>query len=573
MPPPRPPGSKRPRNKYSRVICLGCRERRIRCELPSDTEIPNPGELRTVETPCYRCQRLGVPCVIRQTVLGRPGRDSRAATTAGSPNTWTSDVVSRIIIDLESPAVAQDESPDVENEIWPVNRHSAAWMGSDVETSRPPEIGCLAKWTSNTLLIHKPQSAETVLILRAADTLRRECVEDEWFRHLGAHIGHTQALDLSIKAMVAACAYSRGVPKLTSADCYQALSRALKAVQANLQLPDGDSSDDILASTALLAPFEGVIKKNGIPTRVHVDGLAAILAARPASSRITQLARDIVDFYACETAVVACIQDTISPFECIPPAYFANDRAGCTGSDQAQLKALGKEIFIRMPRLVKLARLLRRSTLSQQELLANTLRLLEVLLGLQDPQAEGRLLRNVGIKHENKDASSPFTQSLQFASVQDYEALAYYWQGRLSLLRLKLRLHSLAMSNPAGTASTDDRKVYAHPYFGLNTAEMLRLAKMILMCSEYASALRLRKQNRLSAHAAVVVWGVKKDLPAAVDSLSEHQGNDPTCDLLLRRANRGLGAGPGLTSEDLDTAAEIFVGGPRKGRFAELFGL
>jgi hypothetical protein len=57
---------------------------------------------------------------------------------------------------------------------------------------------------------------------------------------------------------------------------------------------------------------------------------------------------------------------------------------------------------------------------------------------LQDSQAEGRLLRNIKVHpSSDPDATSLLRQSLHFASVKDFEALAYYWQSRLSLLRLE----------------------------------------------------------------------------------------------------------------------------------------
>ena len=64
---------KRTRGAYSRRICLECHERRIKCELPDDVAVPDPGELRTASSPCYRCKKLGVPCVVRRTRLGRSG--------------------------------------------------------------------------------------------------------------------------------------------------------------------------------------------------------------------------------------------------------------------------------------------------------------------------------------------------------------------------------------------------------------------------------------------------------------------------------------------------------------------
>ncbi|KAF2118116.1 hypothetical protein BDV96DRAFT_569267 [Lophiotrema nucula] len=571
---PRPGGSKRPRGTYSRLICLGCRERRIRCELPSEVEIPEPGELRTVQTPCYRCKRLGVPCIVRQTILGRPGPESSSTTAAGFRPVRTGDIISRIIIELPSRTVARTQPTTVQDGAQLVNSSVIPRTRLRSSNDLPPSQGDPARWNGDALLIHTPQSTETVIIIRAIDTLRREKVEEEWFRHLPAHVGHTQALDLSIKALVAACAYARGVPKLTSGDCYQALALALNAVQANIKQSHGELNDDILASTALLAPFEGVIKKHGIPTRLHVEGLAAILAARPATYPVTQLAREIFDFHACDSAILACIQGIPSPFESVARAYFANNRIGYSDSDRAQLKALGSELFIRIPRLVGLVRSLRLQPSPQNQLLLDALRLSKSLLRLQDSQAEGRLLRNIEVHpSSDPDAISLLRQRLHFASVDDFEALAYYWQNRLSLLRLEQRLHDLSVSSDVQADNIDEPGVSFRPSFGPRANEMFRLVKNILMCAEYAATVPLRKHDRLFAHAMVVVWGVTMDVPVALSHTLDGEGTGPLSELLLRRVNIILAAKPDLTVEDMDTAADIFVGGQLKGRFVELYGL
>jgi hypothetical protein len=92
--------SKRTRGAYSRLICLGCHERRIKCELPDDVVVPDLGELRTIANPCYRCKKLGVDCVVRRTRLGRPGLGDAATTSlaAGIPDEMRS--VSSYAIDL-----------------------------------------------------------------------------------------------------------------------------------------------------------------------------------------------------------------------------------------------------------------------------------------------------------------------------------------------------------------------------------------------------------------------------------------------------------------------------------------
>lgn len=97
-----PASSKRQRGAYSRLICLGCRGRRIKCELPDDVVVPDAEELRTVADPCYRCKKLGVPCVVRRTKLGRPGPvdGSTASTTLpaliqGNARSITSSAIAR----------------------------------------------------------------------------------------------------------------------------------------------------------------------------------------------------------------------------------------------------------------------------------------------------------------------------------------------------------------------------------------------------------------------------------------------------------------------------------------------
>lgn len=487
----------------------------------------------------------------------------------------TSDIVSRIIIELSLPSrtVARSQPLTVQDETQRVNGSVVPWTTLRSSTDLPPSQGDPARWNADTLLIHTPQSMETVLIIRAVDTLRYERVEEEWFRHLPAHVGHTRALDLSIKAIVAACAYARGVPKLTSGDCYQALALALDAMRADFKQLHGKPDDNLLASTALLAPFEGVVKKNGIPTRLHVEGLAAILAARPATYPVTQLARDLLDFFICEYGIMACIQGTPSPFESIAREYFANNRTGYSDSDQVRLKGLGNELFTRIPRLVGLVRSLRLQPSPRNQLLLDALRLSKSLLGLQDPQAEGRLLRNIKVHpSSDPDANSPLRQSLHFASVKDFEALACYWQSRLSLLRLEWRLYDLSASSDAQADSNKDPEVCLRPSFRPRVNEMFQLVKNVLMSLEYAGTLQLRKQIRLFAHAMVVVWGAKMDMPVALGHDQEGERTGPLSDLLLRRVNKALGAKPDLTVEDIHTAADLFVGGQLKGRFAELYG-
>ncbi|KAI6801408.1 hypothetical protein KC361_g1755 [Hortaea werneckii] len=431
--------------------------------------------------------------------------------------------------------------------------------------------GHCQRWGGDIAHYHVPQSSERVLIIRALDTLRRECVEDEWFRHLPAYVGHSPALDLSIKALVAACAYSRGTPHLTSNDCYEALALALRAVQTSIQQSQKQPDDMLLASTALLAPFEGVVRKNGVPTKLHVDGLAAILLARSSAYPVTQLARDIVDFNACESSIMACILNRPSPFESMSPAYFANDNIGSAGSDRAQLKALGTELFIRLPRLLMLVRSFRLDGFSEGQPLADALHLSNSLLALQDQQAEQRLLQQIEVQSSQSLKPNCLPQShLHFASVQDYEALAYYWQSRLCLLKVRSRLQDNLSSRRIQTNYEMDPSMILQSCPQSYQKEISRLAKNLLMCSKYTETLQLRKQIRLSAHAAVIVWGVMDENSFPWIYKSEVEKSSVLA-MLLRRVNMALEANPDLSAEDMNLAADMFAGGEAQGRFVELF--
>ncbi|OTA38356.1 hypothetical protein BTJ68_01760 [Hortaea werneckii EXF-2000] len=564
-----PAGRRRPREKYSRLICLGCRERRIRCELPSEIEPLDPDELRTIDTPCYRCKRLGLPCVVRRTVLGRPSPGRNSTPAAVCRPKGAEDTVSRIIIDMQVPACgnAYHEVASVYEQMPNAEDLVVARRFKENQLQRSH----CQRWSGNLVHYHVPQSNERVLIIRALETLRRECVEDEWFRHLPAYVGHSPALDLSIKALVAACAYSRGTPHLTSKDCYQALALALQAVQTSIQQSQRKLDDILLASTALLAPFEGVVRKNGVPTKLHVDGLAAILLARSSTYPVTQLARDIVEFNACESSIMACILNRPSPFESVLPAYFANDNIGCAGSDQARLKAVGTELFVHLPRLLTLVRSVSLNGVSGGELPADAFHLYNSLLALQDQQAEQRLLQQIEVQSSPcSKTDSPQQSHLRFASVQDYEALAYYWQGRLNLLRVGQRLHdtSSACQIQTGRKRKPSRSLQSCPHSHQN--EISRLAKNLLRCSKYTETLRLRKQIRLSAHAAAIVWGVIREDSSPCIYKSEIEKSSVLA-MLLGRVNIALGAHPDLSSEDMNLAADAFAGGEPRGKFVELF--
>ena len=569
--------SRRQRDKYSRLICLGCSERRIRCELPSSVDgIENIvlGEVRITQTGCYRCKRLRIPCVVRKTILGRPGRNDTGRGQASSDRANVSrsqpgGLFLPIAAGIPSSTLVCTQLAPAQT--LTISEDESVHLVSDALEGLPPDRRDSIPLEQGSSLTRVPQSAETVLIARAIDTLRCQHVEDEWYRHLVAHIGHAHTLDLSIVAMVAACAYSRRVPSVTLEHCYTSLSQAINGLHADIERSQQEPNDHLLASAALLAPFEGIIAHHGIPTRRHVRGLAAIIAARPVTYSVTRLARDILDYYAYESAVISYVHDTPSDFESVDQAYVATSSLACR-SDRDRLKALNNDLFIRMPRLAKLVRTLHLQSPPQRQLLCKALRLSEKLLGVPNHQAGGRLLQTIDVR-PSRDPASPTLQSLHFSCVQDFEALVGYWYSGLTLLRLVRRLKDLITCKGADREDTDPTRPVGQSALVASHHEMTRLAKNILMCSEYAATLTLRRHTHLFVHAMLTVWGVTKAILTGPEIADNGGSPGVSSELLLCRLNEAFSVKPGLRVEDLDDAADLFAGAQPSGRFAKLYGL
>jgi hypothetical protein len=65
---------KRARGSYSKLICLRCRERRIKCQLANDGSIEPSSEPQPASKACQRCKTHGYGCIVRKTTLGRPNQ-------------------------------------------------------------------------------------------------------------------------------------------------------------------------------------------------------------------------------------------------------------------------------------------------------------------------------------------------------------------------------------------------------------------------------------------------------------------------------------------------------------------
>ncbi|BCR98436.1 Zn(II)2Cys6 transcription factor domain-containing protein [Aspergillus luchuensis] len=84
---------RRPRGKYARLICRGCRARKIKCVLACP--LASLGPLGTPQPPatcCERCRNLDLECIVESNPLGRPAtkRANRGNVASNSPPPDTS---------------------------------------------------------------------------------------------------------------------------------------------------------------------------------------------------------------------------------------------------------------------------------------------------------------------------------------------------------------------------------------------------------------------------------------------------------------------------------------------------
>ena len=66
--------TRQPRGSYAKLICLNCRARKIKCNLPTDVQIEPSQYPQPPESACTRCQQQDLDCIVDKTVLGRPAQ-------------------------------------------------------------------------------------------------------------------------------------------------------------------------------------------------------------------------------------------------------------------------------------------------------------------------------------------------------------------------------------------------------------------------------------------------------------------------------------------------------------------
>ena len=223
-----------------------------------------------------------------------------------------------------------------------------------------------------------------------------------------------------------------------------------------------------------------------------------------------------------------------------------------------RLRKVSYQLFIRLPRLIALVRILRDRT--DMDYLCHVLALTEQLSALKDADSENQLLHAVNFTKTRHPADACIIPvSFRFNRPADFRTMVYYWQTSVLLQRLCCKLHYMFPDQ----ADIDPEAA---------KADTVRMSSNLLMSWEYAygysafGAVGSGAGANAFGIAMIALWGCLAD----VDTF-RGQSSAMTRAWVLYRFQDLLRGAVKLSAEDMDEMAELFVGGPVSGVIPRLF--
>ncbi|KAK0894431.1 hypothetical protein LTR02_012313 [Friedmanniomyces endolithicus] len=411
-------------------------------------------------------------------------------------------------------------------------------------------------------MIHNPTSPESQLSIELIDTVHFSRAADAWYRELPVRVGYDSVMDKTCRALVLAAKNIRGTPGVTTEMCYRALGVALSAIRTAVSRTNGPASDSLMVASAILVGVDIMMSSRMAPHALHLEGVATVVKHNAHTSALSHMGRQIADWMYSELVLLACVRGVACGLEDVALRHYLSvDHA--IDQSKMRLQACGNRLFVGLPRLAMLLRSIREkgdASAAVGEILSS-LSLATELLQLYDSNAENDLLHKVHVRKTQRPEDTAVSKySFFFDSVELCDDAAVYWQGRLWLLRLWLRIRVIA-----GARSDRDME----PTVVQMKEEARRLMTNICMCCEFAMPLGPCKRRRVFAHGVITLWGALHDfgdeLPATFGGLAI------ISDWIRYNASRGLLRDDPVTKTDMDVAADLFVGGPLKTVFTEQF--
>ncbi|KAK3707837.1 hypothetical protein LTR37_011839 [Vermiconidia calcicola] len=335
-------------------------------------------------------------------------------------------------------------------------------------------------------------------------------------------------------------------------DCLRSYTQAISALRADLLGADQSSLNDALVAAALLFCCETTLNPKAATVSPHTNGLSAIILSQAKrSTEPSELARGIIYFHWKGTFAVPVALGEPSPFDnqywlsLEPVSHWDADK------EVLRLRHLGQKLFIRLPRLIASVRALRVGS-PPSTAIDTAIQLAKDLVALEDVYAENKVLHRISmVKTSDTAAASIVPFSFQYQDTTTFEAAVYYWQTRIILNRLCIKLPDL---RPPGNTDFDTATL---------KTENVRMAINIIMSWQYGCAIGVVGGWALCL-AFVAVWGAAYDVPEL------QRGGRPLSlskvrPWLAEHYDRMHGGTADINEATMDEAAEVLVGGPLTG--------
>jgi len=391
---------------------------------------------------------------------------------------------------------------------------------------------------------------------------------------LPSRLGHNTLLDLSCQTFLTASHSLSGAPGGRSGTfgVTATLTRAIRASRVDLQEPQPDgASDNVIQSVALLASSDVVKGQGALLDAQHLEGLVATIASRTQGTA-SDISRSFLDYFSIDALPSSIAKGVMSPLEGVDREHYEARNAT---DPLAKLVLLRLELCIRLPGLIASVRAARtkiadgvgQSRKDTEALYKRISLLAKELYNVRDDSAELVSLQGVKVVKAVPVLHAYITnERFVFGSPLACETVFAYWHVRFWVIRL-----CLAVTNLSATSPSLSIRGLSRPTLEI---KMTRVGQCLLMSAELTGPRKNR--NRLRAQSMILLWGALKELPQI--DLQYEDGSAYANrlavlrDYLLEFTVRALRV-PDLFSEnDMDEAADMFVGGPPLVSYAQLYG-
>lgn len=246
----------------------------------------------------------------------------------------------------------------------------------------------------------------------------------------------------------------------------------------------------------------------------HIQGLAAIINARSKGFQTSEVARAVLYTFSDELFRLACAMNVPHPLD--NPRHSNLDLpARTTSRDEAvlSLRRTGFRLFVRLPRLVSRFRNWQ-SQFNQGKIIhvpELLLLLARELLDFRNQEAEDRLLHRIGVV-QTKDPRTRelMPYSFNFNYLSEVEAIGLYWEARLLIVSICLRIRTLeeCVQFSSTTRTSRDQAGVSIDLSKAREEKQSCLANLIMSWQYTLTTPILAKD---SIQALVVMWGGMSD--------------------------------------------------------------